>query len=253
MWFGSVARVLAFVLALGATTGQAQAETFVGSNIDSRVLVGLKANEDGVQALMPEGWSVVPFPEGPLKGANLMIALIDSVLEMDAEGAPLDPASRRAAALVGLGKKDDAVRMYVLRIMTTVPERNPYGVAMEADISRTTSLSGPANGARESFDEWRISPAEGGELIFSLNYTTGKRGWGPGELFPHSAANPEFSRIYRYEQMVDMVVSAPLGKPSSGDFNLTGTLPGLEAVFDGTQEIVAVMDVPVYVRKVYLP
>lgn len=253
MQLKSIFRPLVLTLVLAGLSMPAQSETFVGSNVDSRVLVGLSANSDGVQSLMPEGWASIPFPGGPLKGSNLLLALIDGVLEMDPEGKPLDPASRRAAVLVGLGKKEDAVRMYVLRILTTVPERNPYGVATAADIARTKSLSGPANGARVSSDEWRVMPSEGEELVIALDYTTGKRGWTPGELFPYSAANPDFSRIYRYDQMVDLVVSSALGKPSSGEFSLTSNVSELGAIFDGSQEIIAVMDVPVYVRKVYLP
>lgn len=246
----------AFLLPIAALTlypVQTQAETFVGSNIDSRVIVGLRVNSDAVQALMPDGWTSVGFPGGPLKGANMLFALIDGILEMDSEGMPLDPASRRAAVLVGLGKQSDTVRMYVLQILTTAPERNPYGVASAADISRTKSLSGPADGGRISTDEWRIVPSDGGEVVFALNYTTGKRGWTPGELFPFSASDPDFSRIYRYDQMVDLVVSTALGKPASGEFNLESTAPVLAEVFDGSEEIVAVMDIPVYVRKIYLP
>ena len=244
---------LVLALALVSLSAPARSEDYVGSNIDSRVLVGLKGNSDGIQSLMPDGWASIPFPSGPLKGSNLLLVLIDGVLELDAEGKPLDPASRRAAVLVGLGKKEDTVRMYVLRILTTVPERNPYGVAEGAEIERTKSLSGPANGARLSSDEWRIVSPQGEELVFTLNYTTGRRGWTPGELFPYSAANPDFSRIYRYDQMVDLVVSTALGKPSSGEFSLTISAGELAGIFDGAHEITAVMDVPVYVRKVYLP
>lgn len=244
---------LLVALALAVLLTPAQSEEFVGSNIDSRVLIGLKGNSDGIQSLMPDGWVSIPFPSGPLKGSNLLLALIDGVLEMDSEGKPLDPASRRAAVLVGLGRKADTVRMYVLRILTTVPERNPYGVAEGAEIERSKSLSGPANGARLSSDEWRIMTTQGEELVFTLNYTTGRRGWTPGELFPYSASNPNFSRIYRYEQMVDLVVSTALGKPSSGDFSLTNSVSELASIFNGAHEIIAVMDVPVYIRKVYLP
>ena len=244
---------LVLALALVSLSAPARSEDYVGSNVDSRVLVGLKGNSDGIQSLMPDGWASIPFPSGPLKGSNLLLVLIDGVLELDAEGKPLDPASRRAAVLVGLGKKEDTVRMYVLRILTTVPERNPYGVAEGAEIERTKSLSGPANGARLSSDEWRIVSPQGEELVFTLNYTTGRRGWTPGELFPYSAANPDFSRIYRYDQMVDLVVSTALGKPSSGEFSLTISAGELASIFDGAHEITAVMDVPVYVRKVYLP
>ncbi|PHP65386.1 hypothetical protein CSC94_19350 [Zhengella mangrovi] len=253
MLIRSALRTFVTAVALATLAVAARAETFVGSNIDSRVLVGVKANAQGVQAMMPEGWTSVPFPSGPMKGSNLLLALIDGVLEMDAEGKPLDPPSRRAAVLVGLGKKDDAVRMYVFRMITTVPDRDPYSVATAAEIERTTSLAGPANGGRESTDEWRIKPAGGGELVFSLAYKTGKRSWAPGQLFPHSAAKPDFSRIYRYEQLVDLVASTAVGKPSSGKFSMTSTVTDLGAVLDGSEEIIAVMDVPVYVRKVFLP
>ena len=155
MHLKSFLSTLVLVFALFGLSAPSQSENYVGSNIDSRVLVGLKVNSDGMQPLMPEGWESIPFPSGPLKGSNLLLALIDGVLEMDAEGEPLNPASRRAAVLVGLGKQGDAVRMYVLRIMTTVPERNPYGIAEAAEITRTKSLSGPANGARLSSDDCR--------------------------------------------------------------------------------------------------
>lgn len=253
MYLRSYLSPLVVALVLVVFSAPARSEDYVGSNIDSRVLLGLKSNADSIGSLMPDGWAPIPFPSGPLKGSNLLLVLIDGVLEMDAEGKPLDPSSRRAAVFVGLGKKEDSVRMYVLRILTTVPERNPYGVAESAEIERTKSLGGPANGARLSSDEWRITAAQGGELVFTLNYTTGKRGWTPGELFPYSASNPDFSRIYRYEQMVDLVVSTALGKPASGDFNLTNSASELADIFDGNHEITAVMDVPVYVRKVYLP
>ena len=238
-----------------AVPGAVRAESYVGSNVDSRVLVGLKASPDGVQAMMPEGWTSVPFPAGPLKGANLVLILIDRSIDLDAEGKPLDPASMRALVQAGMAKQTDgdAVRLFILDILTTVPERNPYGVARPADIARTLSISGPANGPRAVSDQWQITPAEGGDVTFSMDFTTGKRSWSPGEAFPFSAATPEFSRIYRYEQMVDLVVSTSLGKPASGTYSLSGTGAGLDGVLNGSEEIIAVMDVPSYVRKVFLP
>ncbi len=253
MGFVAKLRSLTIVLACSMAPVVATAETLVGSNIDSRVLVGLRADAVAVQSRLPDGRALVPFPGGPMKGANLLLVLIDSALEMDGDGDPFDPASRRAAALVGLGKKDDAVRLYVMGILTTTPERNPYGVAMTARIERSRSSEGPANGGRTSADEWRISTSGGDELKFTLSYASGKRGWSTGEAFPYSAATPDFSRIYRYEQLVDLVASTGLGKPSSGEFSLTGRVPELADIMDNPLEIVAVTDVPVYVRKIYLP
>ena len=231
----------------------ATAETLSGSNVDSRVIVGLKVDTAGLATLMPEGWEPVAFPGGPIKGANMLFALIDGVHEMDAEGKPLDPASRRAVVFVGMGRKGETVRQFVLKILTTVPQRNPYGVASAAEIERSRTVSGLANGARAVSDNWRIAPAEGGEVTFNLDYTTGRRAWMPGELFPYSAADTDFSRIYRFNQLVDLVVSTALGKPSSGTFELSNSVDGLQGILNGSEETVAVIDIPVYVRQVYLP
>lgn len=253
MLMKALARAAATVATVTTLSLSAQAETLVGSNVDGRVLVGLNVDPDGVQALMPDGWDAISWPSGPLKGANLLLALIDGMVEMDAEGKPLDPPDRRAAVLVGLGKNADVVRGYVLRIMTTVPERDPYSVAIPADISRTRTLTDPADGPRAVSDIWTIEPEGGGTMEIELDYTAGARGWSAGESFPFSAADPMFSRIYRYEQMVDLVVSEGLGKPASGTYRVTSDVPELAALFDGSERIMAVMDVPVYVREVSLP
>ena len=253
MLLGTLTRSLATVVVMSTLGYSALAETPVGSNVDSRVLVGLQVNSDAIQALMPKGWESISWPAGPLKGSNMLIGLIDGILEMDPDGAPLDPPNRRAMVIVGLGKGDDGVRGYVLHIMTTVPERNPYDVAVPAMISRIRTLSDPADGPRTISDRWMIQPEGGGEVSITLDYTAGKRGWSAGESTPYSGADPAFSRIYRYDQMVDLVVSVGLGKPSSGTYGVTSNVPELSGLLDGSQKIMAVMDVPVYVRDVSLP
>jgi hypothetical protein len=232
----------------------AHAETFVGSNIDSRVILGLGAEASEVQKLLPEGWTSVPFPNGPLKGSNLLVSFVDGVLMIDAEGKPLSPASRRAVVLLGLGREDggDAVRIYVFRIFTSDPESDPYGVNVAAEISRSNSLTGPAGGGRQSTDAWTMI-ATGGALSFSLDYTTGKRGWSSSEANSYSAANPDFYRTYRYDNIIDLVMSTAIGKPIAGEFSLSSSVPELAGIFNGSEEVIAILDVPVRVRKIYLP
>jgi hypothetical protein len=214
----------------------ADAETFVGSNVDSRVLIGVGAKASAVQSMMPEGWTSVPFPGGPLKGANFLIVLIDRKVGLDPEGKPMSPSSLRAVAYAGLGKQNegDAVRLYLFRIHTTNPDSDPYGVAVAAQIERAFALSGAANGERDVNDEWSVALDGGGEMNFAVSFKTGNRSFAPGEAVPYSAENPEFSRIYRYDQVVDLVMSEPIGKSISGDFKLTSSVPEFSAIFDGT-------------------
>ena len=244
--------LLVFFAFFGAV---AQAETLVGSNVDSRMLIGFKVNADAMQSRVPEGWASIPFPGGPLKGANLLAVLIDRKLERDAEGKPKSPSTSRAMALIGLGKQigGDGVRLYVYRIYATPQDYDPYGNAVQAGISRTTSTEGPANAGRARTEVWTVAPQGGGELGISARFTSGTRSWVSDEARPYSNMNPDFFRIYRYDQLVDLVTSTPVGKPLTGTFDFSSTVAELADVFDGSQEVVAIMDVPVYVREIYLP
>lgn len=250
---GTVVVLLAALFAV-TQAATARAETFTGTNVDSRVIVGLNTDTAAVQALLPEGWASVPFPGGPLAGANLLVSFVDGILMVDAEDKPLSPASRRAVILLGLGKQDggDAVRIFVMRIYTSEPENDPYGVNAGAEITRVTSLTGPADGGRHSTDRWRMIGA-GGTLDMSLDYTTGKRSWSAGEALSFSAATPDFHRIYRYDSITDLVMSRAIGKPLTGTFSMTSSVPELTGIFNGREETVAILDIPVRVRKIFLP
>jgi hypothetical protein len=250
-----VAAMLVLVVMAMFTQAAARAETPVGSNVDSRVLVGFKANADAVGQMLPEGWSPLPFPAGPLKGANLLVVFIDRAIDLDPEGKPKNPATSRAMALVGLGKQTggDAVHLYVMRMYSTASNYDPYGNASVADITRQTSSGGPANDGRERNDTWHVAPEAGGAIDLSLGYTSGKAVWSSDEARPYSNVRPAFSRIYRYDQLVHLVMSAAVGKPLKGEYAFTSTIAELAGVFDGSQETIAIIDVPVYVRKISLP
>ena len=64
---------------------------------------------------------------------------------------------------------------------------------------------------------------------------------------------PEFSRIYRYDQLVDVAMSKPAGRRLAGAYKFRSMISELQGLFDGFEETIAILDVPVYVRKVSLP
>lgn len=233
----------------------AEAETFVGTNVDSRVVVGFDAADAGVAGIMPEGWTPVAFPSGPLAGADMLLVLIDRALQMDAEGKPVSPASSRHVVLASLGKQTDGdvVHLFVHRLYSSDPAPNPYGNSVAAQVDRKQTEEGPADGGRKRADSWRAAPEGGGVLSVSVSRTTGPRGWAPGEATPHSGADPSFSRIYRYSQLAEVAMSAPMGKELAGKFNFSNSVPELNAIFDGSEVLVGILDIPVYVREVYLP
>ncbi|MCP4382675.1 MAG: hypothetical protein GY798_14865 [Hyphomicrobiales bacterium] len=190
-----------------------------------------------------------------MSGANLLLVLIDRAVYLDAEGKPTTPPNSRHTALVGLGKQEsgDAVRLYVYRLYSSDAAPNPYGNSVTAEVSRANSAEGPADQGRLKKESWRIMPEGGGELEITLSYLTGQQAWAPGELNPYSNTDLGFSRIYRHEQLVDLAMSVPAGKKLEGEFSFSCTIPELSDVFDGSEEVTAILDIPVYVREIYLP
>ena len=183
------------------------------------------------------------------------MVLIDRQLQLDPAGKPTTPANSRYAVFAGLGKEGngDAVRLYVYRIFASDPVPNPYGNSIEADVARRESSDGPANGARARTEVWAIDAIDGNQIDLSLDFTSGTRSWGPAEANPFSNTNIGFSRIYRYSQLVDLVMSKELGKPLQGSFEFKAEGPELSTLFDGSEVAVAIMDIPVYTRQVFLP
>lgn len=232
-----------------------RAETFVGSNVDSRIIVALEMNEDAVQAMLPDGWSLVPFPGGPLAGANVLVIAVDRHMARDAEGQPADPSTYRGFAMASLGKDSgsDTVRVYVTRIYATPQDYDPYGNAEPASIRRMASIESSDNDPAKITEAWSISPESGGELKLNLSYVAGTPSWGSDEAFPYSNVNPEFHRIYRYDQLVDLAMSEAAGKALDGDISLESSIAELDGLFDGSERIVGVVYVPAYARKLYLP
>lgn len=236
-------------------SGTAQAETMAGSVVDSRVVVAFKVDADGLSGFLPDGWKPVPFPRGPYKGGNLLVALIDREMSLDAEGNPETPASSRHVALAGVGKEieGDKVHLFIYRIYETSASSDPFGNSMEAVISRSSSTEGADMSGRARSEEWMVQPEAGGEITMALNFTTGNRKWAVREITPHSNIDPNISQIWRDEQLIDLLMSAEMEKPLKGEFSFASTIPELSGIFDGTEEAVAILDIPSYIRDTFLP
>lgn len=72
-WFASSLAAVFVSFSLGPV----HAETAVGSTVESRILLGFKANDTAVGDMLPQGWNPVTLSQGPVGGANLIVALID--------------------------------------------------------------------------------------------------------------------------------------------------------------------------------
>ncbi len=250
-----VRQILCLILAIGFILPfEAFSETKLGSSVESRVTLAFKVNDAAAQAMLPDGWKLLTLPKGPFAGANLLVVFIDKHLYADAEGKPLDPHDSRTVGTVSYGVKEGikGARLFLTSAYETAPVLDPYGNSALASITRKASIDGDDN--RRLYQEnWRLQPASGGELTIDLSYQSGKPKWITASAKPYSNKNPEFYRIYNYQQLAELVSSKALGKPVNGSFSFDSTIPELAELFDGSEELQGIMVAPTYQRRISLP
>ena len=241
------------LVAMGAS---AFAEIKVGSTVESRVLLGFKVDDAAVGNMLPEGWVSVTLPKGPVGGSNLILALIDRHVILDAEGKPGDPSSGPTVAFLGYGRKEgvEGVRGFVLRVYEEPPAVDPYGNSVNANIDRVSGYTDAGGGDRMQSETWTIQPEFGGELTLSLDYEVSGFVWSTGgESRPYSSEDPDFFRIYRYDQLAGLAMNVAMGRELNGTVSFAATDPDLAELFDGTEKLVAIVSIPTYVREISLP
>ena len=238
-----------------ATLGNApRAETLVGSNVDSRVVVAFKVSDAAAQSWMPEGWSVTPVAKkGPLAETNLFVIFIDRLLNLNSEGKPAEPAAFRGVALASVGLKAEERRLFVTRVYISDATVNPYKNSVGATISRKTATQGSQGQPAAGTDDWSVAVGDGEALTLGMVYQGGAPGWSEKEAMPYSNVEPEFHRIYRYQQIADLLRSTPIGVDKLESFAFTTSIKEIAPMFDGSEELIAVFNIPWYQRKTFLP
>ncbi len=247
---------LAIVAAFVLRAEVAVAETKIGTSIESRILLAFKATDASVDKFLPSGWASVTLAKGPVGGANLLVVLADRHLMLDGEGKPDTPAYGPTVAFVAYGRKSgsEAVQMFVIRAYEEPPVADPYGNSVSADIDRVSQYRDAGDGGRSQSETWSVKVASGGDLDFGLVNKIGRLTWTPGgESRPHSAADPDHFRIYRYDQLATVVMSEAMGLKVDGEISFKSTDPVLSGIFDGNERLVSILSMPTYIRWIFTP
>lgn len=247
--------MIAFVASLIALGGGASAETLVGTNVDSRIVIGFDLPVVQVQKYMPKGWQAIALPSGPLAGATLLMGLEERLHATDAEGKPAGPPTSRAVAFMGLARQEGGkgVRLYVLRLYTSADGYDPFGNAVAAKVTRKSVVEGTDNAGRRHDEKWEVVLGNGEALVVDAGFVSGRGSWGSATTRVYSNTEPGVSRIFKYDQLVELSMSAAAKVPLKGEIKVTTTIPELNALFRGGQKLVGVMNIPVYLRKVFVP
>jgi len=224
-------------------------EKFVGRGTEVRTFLYFKVSPAALLKLVPEGCEPCPVGSGPQAGANLLAAFVDQMTSLDAAGAPVD-LLRYVLFEIPIKAEGD---YKALVLFTGLSNGGPgaYGTNLKAEavIERKVSHQGAASTVEES---WNLKSDGGDSVSLQLRFSRGPVSLEHVESRVYSQARPGFFRIYRVEQAVDVVHPAS-GAGRLQEIAFRAKSGKLTPLFDGTEQLVSVVSVPVYARRIFLP
>jgi hypothetical protein len=102
-------------------------------------------------------------------------------------------------------------------------------------------------------DSWEIRDARGGMIELMVQYQRTLLSRAKSEQKLYSAVEPNFFRIYRVDSAADIVKSVPTNINRVQKYQMRITLPEMSKLFDGTEQLVGVIVIPLYLRQIFLP
>jgi hypothetical protein len=244
--------MMGVLLLLVGTSSPTRAETLVEVVNETRTYLYFKVGDEQAKSLLPSGWLPAPVPQGPAKGANLILVLVERLLATDADRKPLEPAANRLFVVVLPGKDQasDAGGPVVIGGISAEPKGAPgaYRNYVAGKVRLTRNY-------RDRFvdEDWEAEAVGGDRLTLGLSYSQGVPALLTFDQNTYSGAEPSFHRIYRGEWGVDPIQSIVAGVDRVTRLELAASGPLLGRLLDGSQELVSVSAVPWYHRDTFLP
>jgi hypothetical protein len=249
-------RILVGVVVICCAAIEAVAgERLVLSTTEARTLLFFKANNDAVDKLLPAGWSSNPGT-GPTKDANMFIALIEGIAAGDGDGkAVLHQGKTAVLVLPVKEEKTGSAAAMVVGGFVSEPQAAPgaYNVYVPAKVSMAKTARSEENGSTTIEESWDIATEAGDKLRFNAVYTRGIGTRARIEPRIYAAVKPDFYRIYKADQVTEIVHSTAEETKRARKVELSATGPQIAKLFDGSEQLVAVMSIPAYYRQVFLP
>ena len=233
------------------------AETLFESNADTRCMIAMHADQAALQKQVPEPWQVVSIPGGPFKGANFFIVFIDPIVVQDAQGKP-NPSGSSCKVVFAVPAKNTQTNMVATMVIggfigspSTVP--GPYKNFKFAPIIRGYIQKTLDSKPGTVEDAWDVGEPSKALIELRIKYQGSPPFRKKSEQKIYSAKDPGFFRIYRIDSATEMLRSVPMNVDRIQDYQLRVTVPELSGIFNGTEQIVAITAIPLYVRQVFLP
>jgi hypothetical protein len=247
------------VAALGAVlvASVARAETMVVQNIDTRTNLGFLAPPDGVQRWLPPPWVVHPIATGALTGANILVVFGDRLINQDATGKIAGSGTDRFMVLAASARNTQTseVGLYVLRIYTSDPLAVPgaYKNSVLASMLREQEVRSSDIQPADVRESWELSDFDGGDVDLKLEYQRKTPTRGQRTTRVHGGPDPDFYRIYRLDEGVQVLKSVSSGVDQIEHLEFRVGVPALHGIFDGSEKLIGVTVTHFFIRQVFLP
>jgi len=251
-------KIAPFALALAGSVGvqePARSQTLAETSVEVRTQLFFRISDAAAQRLLPPGWQANPAASGPAQGANLIIVLTDRLVTQDAEGRPIPGGAGQAlvVAVPGRNPATGGAGPVVVAGFTSSPEASPgpYGVYVPAAITFERTVTASADGVHRGQERWSLSTGEGERFELRMRHVVATPTRGTLQQRAYSGRNGEFHRIYQIDQGTSLLRAA--GTERVEDFAFSAAGPRLGSLFDGSEQLVSVLSLPWYVRRVSLP
>lgn len=217
----------------------------------------MHAPQTELQKQIPEPWQLVSMPGGPFKGTNLFLVFIDPILVQDAQGKP-EPGKSSCKVVFAVPAKNSQTGEVATMVIggfsgspSTVPGayKNFKLAPVQRAYAQKTIHSKP--GIVE--DAWDVGEPNGALIQLRIKYHEGLLFRNDFEQKVYSAKEPGFFRIYRIDSATDMVRNVPMNVDRIKDYQLRVSVPEFSGIFDGSEQVVAIAAIPLYIRQVFLP
>jgi len=250
--------IVAGLLAMNVSRAQAETQT---ENIvaEMRTYLYLQITQNAVQSFLPNGWTSAPVANGPNKDANFVVLFLDRKLGLTPHGKPLQAGTNRLLVLIVPSKnaKTGEVANMIVGGYSADPLGSPgaYKVYGPGTVSVDRTERGAAGALDAKVDEtWVAKGQDGNGLNLHISFVRGLPALGSFDVHNYSAADPAFYRIYRGEQVVDVLRSVNTGVNRVQTIELKATGSGkLAKAIDGSEKIIAITAMPFYKRLTFLP
>jgi hypothetical protein len=225
---------------------------YSGAAAETRTVLTFKVNDDVVQKLLPDGWTLAPIAQGPAKGANLSVVFAERLATVGPDGKAV--GGEEASVILSIPARNNAETAFAIieaySDAATAPGfykvGKPAKVTLERSL-RATNLTGTIE------ESWSVAGDGGERITLRLGYERSQPSRVQVDSRNVSAADARVRRTYRIDQGLVVLASAPNGVDQAKGltFNATGGLLG--RLFDGSQQLVSAVSLPWYSRQLYVP